>query len=239
MGFVLSKVLVYALHGFLGQDTDWNLVSQKLTAAHDFIAPNFFKSGFAGFDCNQVNSFEGLKIFIGYSLGGRLGLKILSEQKVFFDHYIFASTNPGFSLLETKERLQRAVADQAWAQKINPDNWPTFVNEWNSQEIFNNSTNESHRNLSDYDLDLLKQALVQDSLSQQPDYRELIKQHQEKITWVVGLNDIKFLNLAHDLLTKKSLHKIIKIDSGHRILNDNPSALAGVIQNLMTSLVKN
>jgi pimeloyl-ACP methyl ester carboxylesterase len=128
----MSVSLIYAVHGFLGQSTDWSKVKNNTYESAQWKAVDLFKPGaFDVMDLQFVRNFEGKKIFVGYSLGGRMGLSLLSEQSNLFDHFIFVSVHPGFKDEELQIRSQRFVQDQKWADKISTSNWNNFLSEWN------------------------------------------------------------------------------------------------------------
>lgn len=242
----MQRDLVFALHGFLGQGSDWDQVKKacadsQASKAHDleWLTPSLFSSEsevLLPFDqfCEalvekhkvQLNSSR-KRIFIGYSLGGRLGLHLLKKFSEQFDHFIFVSTHPG--LTNEVEKEERRSSDAQWFLKITASNWNHFLKEWNSQGVFKSDSTDPIRSLDDYNLQKLQISLAAWSLAEQKDLRELIKQHQQKITWVVGQQDLKFLNLANDLLQKKILLNVSRIFSGHRILFENPKELASVL----------
>lgn len=163
-------------------------------------------------------------------MGGRLGLRLLSENPREFDHYIFLSTHPGLSDQQSKNL--RVESDEKWAGKIKHENWPELQKLWNAQSVFAGSGSEPVRDVARYDLAKLKLALGDWSLGRQNDYAELIREHNQKITWVVGERDPKFCAIAADLENKKILSGYEKISSGHRIWLDHPAAIADIIKKI-------
>lgn len=226
----MSEVLVYALHGFLGSANDWQGVKNALPPEIHFRAESFFASGFTQFHFRSEVAFK--KIFIGYSLGGRLGLKILSQTPGEFDHYIFVSVNPGLADRDIEGRQSRAESDRQWAEQITEDGWESFLSAWNTQGVLKGRKPNPERALRDYDIGLLRQSLIGDSLAQQPDYRSLIQENRDRITWVVGSLDEKFKKIAEDMQRSGVLKNLIEAEAGHRVLIDNPAALAKVIQSV-------
>lgn len=227
----MSEVLVYALHGFLGSGHDWQGVQKLLPAALQFKAESFFAPGFTQF--NFRSEIAQRKIFIGYSLGGRLGLKILSQTPGEFNHYIFVSTHPGLEENDQEGRKARAAHDLSWSERISEEGWDSFLQDWNAQDVFKGSHSNLYRPRHDYDLRLLKQSLIGDSLAQQPDHRNLIQKNQNRISWVVGLHDKKFKKIAEDMQQAGILRTVTGVESGHRVLIDNPRALAQVIESVL------
>ena len=240
----MSENVVFALHGFLGQASDWNQVKKLVLStqlaefkAIDLFSPealpvlefeDYIEELSATVDDQTQNKKK--KIFVGYSLGGRLGLHLLENNPDQFDHYIFLSTNPGLNENEQSEKNKRLMADMKWASQISEKNWPTFLEEWNKQSVFEGSQKEPQRHLGDYDLEKLKRALVVWSVSQQEDYLDLINEFQNKITWVVGDKDHKYVQLAEDMKQKKILLDYKRISSGHRIWLDQPDELVKLLR---------
>ena len=228
MGLALQKAIIYAVHGFFGCAADWDALKNSIPD-FNFVAEDLFshqpKIGTSSFaNANRK------KIFLGYSLGGRLGLRLLSENPKQFDHYIFLSTHPGLSDQQSKNL--RIESDEKWADKINYENWPELQKSWNAQPVFAGSGSEPVRDVARYDLKKLKLALGEWSLGRQNDYSELIREHNQKITWVVGERDSKFCAIASDLENKKILSGYERISSGHRIWLDQPIAIANIIKKI-------
>jgi 2-succinyl-6-hydroxy-2,4-cyclohexadiene-1-carboxylate synthase len=239
LGCGLQSNLILALHGFLGRGDDWNAVRTQTEKSAIWITPDLFSNdstevqNYQKSVANILSSFQDesladfKKIFVGYSLGGRLGLHILKTKPDVFDHYIFVSTHPG--LENEADRKLRLQNDLQWSEMINNADWGDFLDKWNAQPVFSNLAAEPVRRAADYDIEKLAASMELWSLGAQDDLRDVIKSNQNKITWVVGDADSKFVSISQDLVQKKILLDFNKIFSDHRILNSNPSALAEII----------
>lgn len=226
MGSVLQKVVIFALHGFLGQGSDWDQIKNQLPENFEFVAPSFFSNNESDFDLTNfdtavesisraVSTISAEKIFIGYSLGGRIGLHILKKYPDLFSRYIFLSTHSGISV--EAEKKQRLHSDLIWADKLVNLSWDDFLNDWNSQTVFKNDIMNNHRE-SSYNQTKLRSALTALSLGQQAEMSASIAMYKRRINWVVGSSDQKFLDLAEGLKQKKILDDYSRILGGHRIL---------------------
>ncbi|AGH94705.1 alpha/beta fold hydrolase [Pseudobdellovibrio exovorus] len=244
------KPFVFALHGFLGQSSDWNQIQQKLKDSVDFHALDLFSKDSSvitdlssytselavqiqqrqseSFSTQDIKSRK--RIFVGYSLGGRLGLHLLLNHSDLFDVYIFLSTNVGLPTSAYEERQQRIASDQRWAQQISESSWDLFLQKWNAQAVFAGSLQEPARHKSDYDLQKLQQSLDLWSVGRQQSFAEVVKEHQHKVHWIVGHRDTKYLNAAQNLHEQGCLQEVVPIDSGHRVWCDNPIAVANCIR---------
>ena len=233
----MSKSLIYAVHGFMGQSADWDQVKINLPTNFLFQPIDLFKKSspkIEPFENYSINpSAAERKIFVGYSLGGRFGLHLLAKHPEVFDHYVFLSTNPGMDDQDEAQRRSRYEVDELWSQQISEDNWFNFCQRWNAQSVFDRSVQpEPVRKLQDFDLNKLKESLTVWSLAKQNNMNNVIQMNQSKITWVVGSEDSKYCKIAEDLKQKKILLDYKRIFSGHRILFDNSKAVAELLLNL-------
>ncbi|MBC7457408.1 MAG: alpha/beta fold hydrolase, partial [Bdellovibrionaceae bacterium] len=104
---------IYALHGFLGEYSDWMDIFKSIAADDHVTCPSYFSdeifsplildSFIQDIENRGKLSLGRRKIFVGYSLGGRIGLRLLEAQPDLFDHYIFISTHHGLSHEADKE----------------------------------------------------------------------------------------------------------------------------------------
>lgn len=236
----MPQHLVFAVHGFLGEASDWDKVKNTLPSVQ-FVTPDLFKATSQAVEDldtyvdKLVQKFElqprlHKNIFIGYSLGGRIGLQILEKYPELFDQFIFLSTNPGLSSEAKEEREARQVSDHQWAEKIAQLPWSQFLRDWNSQGVFAGSNHDPERSMQKFDLAKLQQALAVWSLAKQKDFSEVIRAHQAKIIWVVGAQDQKYSAIASTLKQKEILLDYKRISSGHRVLLDNPEAITRLLQ---------
>ncbi len=240
MGCSLQNNIILAIHGFLGQRQDW-FSCEKHFQAH-WLTPALFVAESALIEAmdSYVDKLiamhlpppglGGKKVFLGYSLGGRLGLHILKNHADRFDHFVFVSTNPG--LQSAKEKAERFVNDEQWARLLEVEPWEIFLKQWNLQPVLAQHALEPSRYEKDFDIKKLVAALKIWSLGNQDNFRPLIQTYQHKITWVVGEGDKKFVALAEDMKQKKILHNYCRINSGHRILFENPKELSSLVSKL-------
>ena len=236
----MQQHLVFGLHGFLGQAEDWFACERHLDtrwntpALFSKTAPSV--KNFSTYLDDMVNSANlsvapaAKKIFVGYSLGGRLGLHLLQDHDDKFDHFVFVSTHPG--LHDQNEKQVRLAQDEEWSKQILHQPWVKFITDWNAQSVFKTKGLEPARFEKDFDINKLSSAMKLWSLGLQNDMRPVIHKHQKKITWIVGSEDEKFLKIADDLVEKKILLDVSRIHSGHRVLFENPKALCELLKKL-------
>ncbi|OFZ31702.1 MAG: hypothetical protein A2622_03770 [Bdellovibrionales bacterium RIFCSPHIGHO2_01_FULL_40_29] len=237
----MQQDLIFALHGFLGQSQDWFACQKHLQA--QWFTPEMFNKTSPPIKSYEVYVDELIarykpdgdmarkKVFIGYSLGGRLGLYILRKYSWLFDHFIFISTHPGLSSFDLRQDRQKS--DAVWADLVKNEPWESFLKKWNSQTVFLKTSLEPARYEKDFDMIKLSESLKLWSLGTQDEMHEFILKHQNKVSWIVGSEDPKFIGIAEELKTKKILLEYSRIHSGHRVIFDNPKELTDVIKNII------
>ena len=240
--------LVFAVHGFLGRGEDFNELRDFLKPTGiELRAPSFFSLSagapqntsfvdmalkeIAAIDSEFQKNGKRHQVFLGYSFGARIGLKLLAQNPSLFDKWVFASCNPGFAENEIALRNARIEADLNWADLITHERWGEFIQKWFSQEVFKESGSKE-RAAADYDLDKLKKALTEESLGRQQDFRRLLKENRDRVVWAVGLRDQKFLSIADDLKRDSIIQNLTLLQAGHRVHLDAPKELAETIINL-------
>jgi 2-succinyl-6-hydroxy-2,4-cyclohexadiene-1-carboxylate synthase len=233
----VEKIYVIALHGFLGCPSDWDDIISEMDV--EWVRPDLFSdsSWGAGKSLKQTYSCiynkakklneKGRVFILGYSMGGRLALGALSldTRGVVFSGAILISVNPGLD--NKSDKIKRIKADKVWSDKIaqihNESGWKFFLKDWNSQSVFKSGTNnEPKRKFSDYNMLSLASAMTRWSLGLQPDFRKNLFTLRIPILWIVGEQDIKFVEmasrLAEALKNNKNFQKIIISNSGHRVI---------------------
>ncbi|KYG67467.1 hydrolase [Bdellovibrio bacteriovorus] len=242
------------LHGFLGRPSDWALVKAYLPFGDVHIyTPDYLKDPQLG----PQNSFEtwaenfvkwtekvvgGTKqnILVGYSLGGRLALHALEKKPDLWKKVVLISTNPGIEdaqhedIGRSEERQKRWLSDAYWAEEFAKSPWETVLRNWNSQPVFKGGAAEPPRVETDFSREVLSLILTQWSLAQQRNMREVIAKYVQKIHWLVGETDEKFMALTEQLKNQiRELQVDVVMGAAHRVPLDNPKGLGERINKLL------
>lgn len=247
----MEKINLFFLHGFLGRPADWNAMTSFLPQDQNIriFTPDYFNilslSPKVSFKVWADNFKQWVKdqgcasdhnILIGYSLGGRLALHALENDPGFWNKVFCVSTNPGFDDSfdsfdpRSEERSKRWMQDSYWAEEFMQRPWSMVLHGWNSQPVFGEKANEPVRIEQEYSRELLGLALTQWSLANQKNMRPIIKNNHQKLVWVVGEEDQKFLQIVSALKQEVLDLKLETIPAAaHRVLFDNPRALASVL----------
>lgn len=226
--------MIFAIHGYLGSASDWNEIV-KLTSPKKWITPSLFEE----FKWPRPIEFKSVvnelrdsyysthaNTFVGYSLGGRLGMHWLEMYPDDFQRWYFVSTNPGLDLQSEKET--RYKVDEEWAAKIRQLDQQNFLDQWNGQSVFSDSKH-NHATKINWNKETLSSVLLNLSLARQKDFSDILNRHKDKVHWIVGANDQKFLNRALKLKEGKKILHLYSLLGGHRIHLDQPKPLADLL----------
>ena len=247
--------VLVCLHGFLGSGDDWQWLTPALEKhfhivivdlpghGHSTVLPDD-EPGFDGFTDALEHMVEalGLKRFslLGYSLGGRLAMAYAGRYPQRLDHLLLEGAHPGFLSDDplSNERQSRFYSDQKWADRFINEPVTQVLEDWYQQAVFADLSNHQRQVLIEARANQsgvgLAKAMTAFSLSQQPDFRSMLKKRPCPVHYFYGDRDEKFGALGRQLMSDHCLKGLHSMDScGHNIHREQPQALA----ELMTRLI--
>lgn len=153
------------LHGFLGDRNDfrslfshlpshWNLIALDLPGHGENSLPEGLDSpctlstvaALLRSDLDCQNLLDEPPILYGYSMGGRIALKLAMDNPASFRALILESASPGMDERNENLRTQRIQEDQSRAKAIRAD-FPGFLRRWYSLPLF--GPLKSHRDFNE------------------------------------------------------------------------------------------
>ena len=220
----MSASSIIALHGNLGSADDWERLEIEGMVAIDLWAySDLSLEEFARFLTKEMRPAGERPVIAGYSLGGRLALKAMSDFPDAWEGAVILSAHPGLD--DRGAREMRRDIDGDWARRARDMNWPDFLELWNSQPVLANSP------ASDRQLDLEKRrdaiAMAFDhwSLGIHDVLREPLKEFDQPVLWITGADDEKFHGVGEEMAEVFSKFEHVALpEHGHRVL-DSPAAV--------------
>lgn len=227
------KGVLYCIHGFLGQSTDWvNVLPADVQAVKlDLFSQS--ESAQRHFDFDSLSAWINQKagetasprVLVGYSFGGRIALNALVVNPELWAAAVIISAHPGLS--EEQDRVSRIKADEKWAKRFEGDPWDQVLADWNSQSVLQGSHLLDRRE-SDFSRKALVASLRESSLGRQKDLREKLRRVETPILWIVGENDQKFLAIAREMeKLNPRISLVVLPNSSHRAAWDQPELFKG------------
>ncbi len=174
-------MVIRTLPGFLGLDSDFDFLPWPHSA------------------------FEG-DVLLGYSMGGRLALRLLEERPFRCAIIVSAALN-----MPDDERRER---DEAWARRFESEEWPSLMRDWNAQPVFGGHVIE--RREENYDRVELARQLREWSPAVLPPPR--LESIETPVLWIAGEHDSKYVEIAKTAVGRLPHAELwICPDAGHRV----------------------
>ncbi len=242
---------IWALHGFLGQPSDFDSLQNEFTQLWPAAVSSLHWNSIDylkikelspeiplkqwGVNFNQFISQENLRsdgqnskqCLIGYSQGGRLALEALKANPQFWNQVVLISTSPG---LDAKDKESRQRADEKWAQDFVSKPFQETLEAWNSQSVFQGSDKEPRRGAKDFDLEQLAKCLNHWSVAQQDPSFSFLEGYPSELLYLAGDRDSKYVEIGKNLEKRSPQIKFQSIEnSGHRVIFDQPKRAAACL----------
>ena len=243
----MMKPYLIFLHGLLGNQADWQKLTENLPHFH-CIALDLPFHGSAknhpvrDFDdtcayvAQHIQSAVGNHPYflVGYSLGGRIGLyyALCSQQdKYNLQGLIIEGGNLG--LTNVADKKVRWENDVFWAQRFRHETATSVLNDWYQQPVFAHLTKDQRKALIEKRQancgDNIAKMLLATSLAKQPDLRPYVKKSPYPIEYFCGEQDHKFKQMALD----NQLNLTLIAKAGHNAHQENPTAFAAQLNALL------
>jgi len=132
---------VVLVHGFTQTRASWAAVARDLAADHRVLAVDAPGHGAAGRSpadlatgAAQLGAAGGRAVYVGYSMGGRLALRLALDRPDLVAGLVLLGATAGID--DPAERAARRVADEALAASIERDGVSAFLDRWLAQPLF-------------------------------------------------------------------------------------------------------
>ncbi|KAB0877038.1 2-succinyl-6-hydroxy-2,4-cyclohexadiene-1-carboxylate synthase [Cronobacter muytjensii] len=245
-----SHGAVVWLHGFLGDQREWQQVAEACAQYdHLFIdlpghggSARCLASGFAHVSkllTATLNSYNILNYWlVGYSLGGRIAMFHATQGETRgLRGLVVEGGHPG--LCNAHEREARWLADQRWAQRLRTEPLATVLDAWYRQPVFATLTDAQRQALialrARNNPAALAAMLEATSTGRQPPLHEPLQALRVPFHYLCGERDAKFRALAATL--QIPLHLIT--GAGHNAHRENPQATARSLNAILRTPTEN
>lgn len=199
--------VIHVFHGFLGSPEDFLFLQAAEVECHDL------------YQLGDLPTIKAEDTLIGYSMGGRIALELAARYNFQVKRLVLINAHPG---LESEgAKLQRKNFEAAILERLETSSKEEFLTWWNALPIFSHDLPISvaeDRFQKSYNLFSLH------LLSEQPNFLPLLAQNTDKVLFVVGLQDEKYMNLVEEKLLPHDI-KVKGIEGGHRLFQKQDELL--------------
>lgn len=173
---------------------------------------------------------------LGYSLGARVGLGLLTTHPRLFAGAVLVGVNPG--LRTADERRERQLADEQHRQLLQNHGIAAFIDRWERLPLFGTQAAlapeaqaEQRRARLTHTAAGLAHALAVLGLGNMPDYWSRLPGLDLPVTLVVGAKDAKFRRLSEAMLQLLPRARLeIAPEAGHNVVLECPAWLGRLLQ---------
>lgn len=244
------KETVLFLHGFMGNKDDWQEIIERLGPDYRTLALDLPGHGALGklvderaypiAQCARdvVNLLDELKIetchLVGYSMGGRLGLYLITYFAGRFEDAVLESTSPG--LVGEEERAARRRHDEQLADVLRQIGMKLFVANWYRQPLFHHMPpgDRLHALLARRERNTpegLARSLRLMGTGAQPSLWDRLDNCTRPILFMAGVLDEKYSRLAAEMEQRCPNGKAVLVENaGHNVHFEQPDSYAELLR---------
>jgi 2-succinyl-6-hydroxy-2,4-cyclohexadiene-1-carboxylate synthase len=219
--------------GFTQTATSWSAVARVIDGdvrIVDIPEP----SDFAG-TVDAIGDAGGSGVYAGYSMGGRLCLRLALGRPDLVRGLVLVSTTPGIE--DASERAARVASDERWAERAEREGVDAFLAAWLAQPMFASVPADApgitdRRTLSPAFLAACLRRLGTGAM--EPMW-ERLREITMPVLLVTGTRDEKFTAIARRMLDRLPDAAHREIAAGHALPLEQPEALGRLIADFVRS----
>lgn len=236
------KEALVMLHGFSGTRHAWDGISARLDPERYLpLALDLPGHGQASAQSNPITFQSAVEavleasperfVLCGYSLGGRIALRVALAAPERISRLVLVSCSPGIE--EDDERAERRTADMDLANELERIPFEQFIDKWRSQPLFATDppdvaerAREDQRRNEPHALAMAMRGLgTGEMVSLWPRLGELAM----PVTVVVGERDAKFRAIGERMVALMADARLVVTAGGHALPLENPDGLMRAI----------
>jgi len=218
---------VVLVPGFTQTPTSWSAVARAIDGVvrtAEIPEPR----DFAG-TAHTIGESGGPGLYAGYSMGGRLCLRLALDRPDLVRALVLVSATPGID--SASERASRVESDERWAVLAEREGVDTFLEQWLAQPMFASVPADApgldeRRSLTPAFLAACLRRLGTGAMDPMWDR---LAELTIPVLLVTGTRDEKFTAIARRMLERLPNAEHRELDGGHALPLEQPEALGGLL----------
>jgi 2-succinyl-6-hydroxy-2,4-cyclohexadiene-1-carboxylate synthase len=220
-------VTLLLVPGFTQTASSWSGVARVIdgdTRIVEVPEPSAFAS-----TANAIGQIGGTGVYAGYSMGGRLCLRLAIDRPDLVRALVLVSATPGIE--DASERASRVASDERWAERAEREGVEAFLAAWLAQPMFASVPPDApgladRRALTPSFLAACLRRLGTGAMEPMWDRLPGLTM---PVLLVTGTRDEKFTAIAHRMLEQLPVAEHRELDAGHALPLEQPKALGALI----------
>jgi 2-succinyl-6-hydroxy-2,4-cyclohexadiene-1-carboxylate synthase len=225
--------------GFTQTAASWDRVRVHLPEDFDAVAVDvptgldFVETAAA------IGEAGGRAMYVGYSMGGRLCLRLALDRPDVVRGLVLLSASPGIA--DDAERAARRESDEKLAREVERDGVDAFLERWLRQPLFATLPRDAAgldvRRAGNTVATLTHALRVLGAGAQEPLWDRLADLEPPFLP-VAGTLDEKYIDIAFEMAARvrPEVHPVLCGGTGHAVHLENPEALASVLRRVLHDL---
>lgn len=226
----MARPRVVLVPGFTQTASSWRRAADVVRTSCDVRALDVPAPGTFSATARAIGTAGGTGIYVGYSMGGRLCLRLALDRPDLVRGLMLVSTSPGIA--DPTERAARVEADELLADGVERDGVAAFLESWLAQPMFATVPPEApgladRRRLTSEFLAACLRRLGAGAMD--PMWSE-VPQLGMPVLLVTGSRDEKYTAIARRMLERMHAQVAhVQLDGGHALPLEQPEVLGGLI----------
>lgn len=194
--------MIHVFHGFLGSPDDFAFLKKDGVILHDL------------YEMTTYPSVSQDDVLIGYSMGGRIALEIAEKENFDLKKVVLINAHPGLN--NDEARMDRKEFEVKVTNELKTKTREEFLAWWNLLPIFTfDAPIETTPERFKASVDLFWKF----RLSEQKDHLPEMVRHKDKILFIAGLFDEKYMELVSEMLIPYEI-TVKGVPGGHRLFQN-------------------
>lgn len=236
-GFTLTGAMFHELANHLGR----SVIAPDLPGHGDSAnRPSTIDAAVAGV-ATIMSALTGPTSLIGYSMGGRVALRVALEHPDPVERLMLLSTAAGID--DETDRIRRIEADKTLADAIERDGVDVFLDEWLARPMFAGLANRGEvwqaadrERRAANTAPGLAASLRGMGAGASPSLTERLSELSLPVLVVAGNLDDRYVHEAQSIVTRiRGAELALVPGSGHSVVGEAPETLAAVLQQFLST----
>ena len=192
--------MIHVFHGFLGSPDDFLFLKREDIILHDL------------YDMSTLPKITEDDVLIGYSMGARVAMEIAHKNHFKLKKLVIINSHPG---LETEEeKVFRRTFEESVLEKLKTMTKDEFLIYWNALPLF--AHDKPLEKISEERFQKSADLFDKFALSRQENFLPAIAENKDKVLWIVGLQDEKYLDIVSEKILPFDI-QVAGLPGGHRL----------------------